>query len=144
VVSCRGPTRLPHTPPRGDHSVPLRALHPDTSTNAIGLKAMHELHAAVRDAEGICPVVIDSDLLARPEATMAAYCAAVGLPFIPRALTWERGERSEWRRTARWHADVSASSGSKRRERVYTHTVENSGTDVSLKLVSPKLVCREG
>jgi hypothetical protein len=27
-------------------------------------------------------------------ATMAAYCAAVGLPFIPRALTWEPGERA--------------------------------------------------
>ena len=42
---------------------------------------------------------------------MAAYCAAVELPFIPEALTWEPGERSEWRRSARWHVDVSASSG---------------------------------
>jgi hypothetical protein len=34
-------------------------------------------------------VVIDSDdLVARPEATMAAYCAAVGLSFIPRALAF--------------------------------------------------------
>ena len=57
---------------------------------------------------------------------MAAYCAAVGLPFNPRALTWEPGARSEWRRSARWHVDVSASSGFERRERVYPHTVENS------------------
>jgi hypothetical protein len=29
-------------------------------------------------------------------------------------------------RSARWHVDVSASSGFERRERVYPHTVENS------------------
>ncbi len=57
---------------------------------------------------------------------MAAYCAAVELPFIPRALTWEPGERPEWRRSARWHADVSASSGFEQREPRYTHTVETS------------------
>jgi hypothetical protein len=50
----------------------------------------------------------------------------LGCPFNPRALTWEPGERSEWRRSARWHVDVSVSSGFERRERVYLHTVENS------------------
>jgi hypothetical protein len=85
------------------------------------------LQSAVRDAGADASVVIDSDdLVARPEATMAAYCAAVGLPFFPQALTWDHGERSEWRRSARWHADTSASSGFHRRERVYPHTVENS------------------
>jgi hypothetical protein len=104
------------------------ALFPDMSINAIGLEKLCELQAAVRYAGGNPSVVIDSDdLVARPEATMAAYCAAVGLPFNPRALTWRRGERSEWRRSARWHTDTSASSGFERRERLYPHTVENSG-----------------
>jgi hypothetical protein len=95
------------------------ALHPGMSINAIGLERLSELQAAVRDAGGNASVVIDSDdLVTRPEATMAAYCAAVGLLFIPRALTWEPGERSEWRRSARWHVDVSASSGFARRESV--------------------------
>jgi hypothetical protein len=103
------------------------ALYPEMSINAIGLQALHELHAAVRDTGGHRPVVIDSDdLVARPEATMAAYCAAVELPFIPEALTWEPGERFEWRRFARWHVDVSASSGFASRERGYAHTVETS------------------
>ena len=61
------------------------ALWPDMRIEEVGLEALHELHAAVRDAGGHPPVVIDSDdLVARPEATMAAYCAAVELPFIPR------------------------------------------------------------
>jgi Sulfotransferase domain len=103
------------------------ALRPDMRIDEIGLEALHELHTAVRDAGGYRPVVIDSDdLVARPEATMAAYCAAVGLPFVPQALTWEPGERPEWRRSARWHAEVSASSGFEQRERVHTHTVESS------------------
>ncbi len=103
------------------------ALYPDMSINAIGLQTAYELYVAVCDAGGNPPVVIDSDdLVARPEATMAAYCAAVGLPFLPRALEWEPGERPEWRRFARWHVDVGASSGFQRHEHVYDHTVDNS------------------
>jgi hypothetical protein len=103
------------------------ALHPGMNIGSIGLDRLCELQAAIRDAGGNPSVVIDSDdLVARPEATMAAYCAAVGLPFNLRALTWQSGERSEWRRSARWHMDVSSSSGFERRERVYPHTVENS------------------
>jgi hypothetical protein len=103
------------------------ALWPDMRIEEVGLEALHELHAAVRDAGGHPSVVIDSDdLVARPEATMAAYCKAVELPFIPEALTWEPGERPEWRRSARWHTEVSASSGFAPRERRYTHTVDSS------------------
>jgi Sulfotransferase domain len=103
------------------------ALFPDMGINAIGLEAMCELQAAVGAAGGNPSIVIDSaDLVARPAATMAAYCAAVGLPFIPRALAWAPGERAEWLRSARWHADVSASSGFGRHERAYPHTAENS------------------
>lgn len=103
------------------------ALYPEMRSNSIGLEMLCTVQAAVRDAGGDASVVIDSDdLVARSEATMAAYCAAVGLPFNPRALTWEPGERPEWRRSARWHVDVSNSSGFQRRERVYSHTVENS------------------
>jgi Sulfotransferase domain len=85
------------------------------------------VQTAVRGAGGDASVVIDSDdLVTRPAATMAAYCAAIGLPFLPRALTWEPGARPEWRGSARWHTEVSVSSGFQRRKRVYRHTVENT------------------
>jgi hypothetical protein len=103
------------------------AVEPNMSIDSIGLETLQILHTAVRDAGGHGPVVIDSDdLVARPEATMSAYCAAVGLPFIPEALTWNPGDRAEWRRSARWHVDVAASSGFATPERSYVHTVETS------------------
>ena len=103
------------------------AIEQNMRIDSIGLEFLHTLFTAVVEAGGHQPVVVDSDdLVDRPEATMAAYCAAVGLPFIPEALSWEPGERHEWRRSARWHADAAASSGFERRERRYEHTVVTS------------------
>ena len=101
--------------------------YPDMDIDSIGLDGLLELHTAVARAGGRPPVVIDAaDLSARPAATMAAYCAAVGLPFLPQALTWEPGERPEWRRSARWHAEVAASSGFHADRRRHARTVETS------------------
>jgi hypothetical protein len=103
------------------------AVEPNLRTEQIGLEALCELHSAVQRAAGHPPVVIDSDdLVERPEATMVAYCSSVGLPFMAEALTWEPADRSEWRRSGRWHADVAASSGFERREQKYTRTVDSS------------------
>ncbi len=56
------------------------ALFPPMTINAIGMKRLCEMQAAITSAGGTPPVIIDSDdLVTRPAATMAAYCAAVGL-----------------------------------------------------------------
>ena len=103
------------------------AVEPDLQLEHIGLEALFELYSAVHVAGGRPPVVIDSDdLVEQPEATMRAYCEAVDLPFMPEALTWNPADRFEWRRTARWHADVAASSGFERRDQAYAYTVDNS------------------
>ena len=62
------------------------------------------------------PVVIASDdLLNRPEDTIRAYCAALGIPFLAEALSWEACERPEvgWygEGTGPWHDDLRASTG---------------------------------
>jgi hypothetical protein len=60
-----------------------------------------ELYQAVLAASGRPPVVIDSaDLVANPAGIMAAYCAAAGIPFSERALSWHPGPRDEWSRSA--------------------------------------------
>ena len=61
------------------------------------------------------PVVIPSDdLLDLPEDTTRAYCAAVGIPFLAEALSWEAGERPEvgWygEGAEPWHDDLRATT----------------------------------
>lgn len=91
------------------------ALNPDLGRDEIGFARLYEIFAAVREATGSTPVVIDSDdLLDRPADTVRAYCSAVGIPFLPEALSWEPGMRSEWRETARWHQSTSRSAGFER------------------------------
>ena len=88
------------------------ALEHDMRIFDTGLRLLQELFVAVQNAGGHPPVVIDSqDLVVNPAATMAAYCAAVELPFIAHALNWQPDHRSEWARSSRWHEDAAASSG---------------------------------
>lgn len=56
-------------------------------------------------------VVDASTLVARPEATLRAYCAAVGLPFDQRMLSWEPGPISSFDTWAGWHDEVLRSTG---------------------------------
>jgi len=88
------------------------ALEHDMRIFDTGLRLLRDLFVAVQNAGGHRPVVIDSqDLVANPAATMAAYCAAVELPFIAHALNWQPDHRSEWARSSRWHEDAATSSG---------------------------------
>lgn len=87
-------------------------LNPELHRDEIGFAWLHEIFAAVRAATGTTPVVIDSDdLLDRPADTVRAYCSAVGIPFLPDALSWQPGMRSEWQATGRWHESTSKTSG---------------------------------
>ncbi|WP_157522162.1 sulfotransferase family protein [Herbidospora cretacea] len=87
-------------------------LNPDLGRDEIGFARLYEIFDAVRSATGVTPVVVDSDdLLDRPAETVRAYCAAVGIPFVPEALNWRPGMRSEWQTTSRWHESTSRTTG---------------------------------
>jgi hypothetical protein len=93
----------------------------------IGLEYAYELYQAILEAGGAQPVVVDSDDLTHdPAATMAAYCAATGIPFRRSALHWSPGERDEWRPSARWHTRVSQSSGFMQSTASYEITTANN------------------
>ncbi|MGE5828793.1 MAG: hypothetical protein ACM30G_10600 [Micromonosporaceae bacterium] len=88
------------------------ALHPGLGRDEIGFAWLYEIFAAVRAATGAVPIVVDSaDLVARPSETVKRYCAAVGIPFRPAALSWSPGMASAWRRSERWHQGTSETSG---------------------------------
>lgn len=88
------------------------AINQSLGRDEIGFARLHEIFTAVENATGTTPVVFDSDdLLGRPADTVRAYCEAVGIPFVPEALSWEPGMRPEWQRTSRWHRSISESTG---------------------------------
>ncbi|MGY0235377.1 sulfotransferase-like domain-containing protein [Longispora urticae] len=102
------------------------ALLPDVTCAKIGYEHQHQLFELAWQVTGERPVVIDAArLLADPPGVVAAYCAAVGLPFLPEALNWAPAERPEWERTARWHVDAARSSGFAASEKTYATTVDN-------------------
>jgi hypothetical protein len=93
----------------------------------IGLEHAYDLYQAILAAGGARPVVVDSDdLIADPAATVAAYCAAVGISFSGPALRWAPGARDEWRQSARWHARVSESTGFTQSPASYAITTANN------------------
>jgi sulfotransferase family protein len=100
------------------------ALNPEVRLSQIGAEHLHEIYHRVTEVSGADPVVLDAgDLIDAPESMVRAYCERLAIPYRPDALSWSAGERSEWRPTARWHAEVSASTG-------FTTGVDAYGIDV--------------
>jgi hypothetical protein len=90
------------------------------------IAALHEMFDLVVERYGEIPPVVDSDdLMADPAGVTEAYCDAVGIPFIPEALEWDRGEREEvtWYGGS-WHAQLQQSTGLTAQERDYSEIDE--------------------
>lgn len=88
------------------------AMNPDAGLGKMGFESLHEIFTSVSSLTERPPVVVDAvDLMRRPAEVVAAYCARVGIPFLPDALTWRPADRPEWELSSRWHADVAASAG---------------------------------
>lgn len=79
----------------------------------IGFVQQGELFDMVADMLGKAPPVIDArDVLEDPRATLSALCAAVGIPFSDKMLSWPAGSRESdgvW--GAHWYEAVNASTG---------------------------------
>src|SRR6185436_4850979 len=59
-----------------------------------GLDRQAEFFAREADRLGRAPPVVDAgDVLADPEATLGALCAALGIAFDPAMLRWPAGRR---------------------------------------------------
>ena len=89
---------------------------PDCSWDEVGFESLHRLFDRVADRLGEAPTVMASDdLLDQPEATVRAFCEAVGIDHVPESLSWEAGDRPEvgWygEGTGPWHDNLRASTG---------------------------------
>ena len=78
-----------------------------------GLERQAVFFAREADRLGKAPQVVDAnDVLADPEGTLSALCAALGIPWDPAMLSWPGGRRATdgpW--APHWYAAVEASTG---------------------------------
>ncbi len=83
----------------------------------IGFDDQRRLFDRLCGRDSVAPPVIDSDdLLADPHGIVAAWCAALGIPFIPEALSWEPGARDEvlwYDKKEIWHDTLKKPDGLK-------------------------------
>ena len=97
----------------------IQGLHhhwPDCTFEEVGFESLHALFERIAEKYDAPPPVIHStDLLSNPQATTEAYCKAVGIEFIGKALSWDSGERNEvsWygEGTGPWHDSLRDSTG---------------------------------
>lgn len=95
---------------------------PDFVLKETAVVEQRQLFDRLCDQDGTPPPVIDSDdLLENPHGIVEAYCNAVGIPFMPQALSWEPGAREEvsWYDGGSWHANLRESNGLKPQPRSY-------------------------
>ena len=90
-----------------------RAKRDQATPSDLGFPQQREIFDRVCDRLGKAPPVIDAaDILANPEATLRALCAALGLSFQAQMLSWPPGRRATdgvW--AAHWYERVEASTG---------------------------------
>ena len=69
--------------------------------------------------DGVPPVIDSDDLMERPSEMVELWCQAVGITFIPEALSWEPGPRNEvsWWDGGSFHQNLRDSDGLKPQQR---------------------------
>ncbi len=110
-------------------SISMAKHWPDFLLKEIAFAEQRELFDRLVDKQGVAPPVIDSDdLLENPHGIVEAYCEAIGIPFVPQALSWEPGERDEvsWYDGGSWHSNLRDSDGLKPQPRRYIDITEAS------------------
>ena len=95
---------------------------PDFHPKEVGFAEQRALFDRLCEKTGRAPPVLDSDdLLEAPDAMVEVWCRAVGIPYLPEALTWEPGARDEvsWWDGGSFHENLRNSDGLKPQTRRY-------------------------
>ncbi len=86
-------------------------LDPDLTIEEVGLESQYEQFRLTVNLTGKTPIVVDADdLVNDTEATMRAYCRALGIEFLEHSLRWSEELPKEWRHVAGWHGDLKGSA----------------------------------
>lgn len=87
-------------------------MWPDLTEEEAGYERLAEAFAVADELMDGTPPVLEADrLCAEPAGTVATWCDAVGLEFVPEALTWEPGMVEHWELWRDWYGGVADSTG---------------------------------
>lgn len=96
---------------------------PDFDELEVGFPEQRALFDLLTALNGAPPPIIDSDdLLEDPHTMAAAFCDAVGIPFLEEALSWEAGgdpSEHSWWDGGSFHANLARSTGLRPQGRKY-------------------------
>ncbi|MEM1163149.1 MAG: sulfotransferase family protein [Pseudomonadota bacterium] len=96
---------------------------PDFHEAEVGFPEQRALFDLLWALQGQAPPVIDSDdLLENPEVMTRAFCTAVGIPYLPEALSWDAGgdpSAHSWWDGGSFHANLAQSTGLAPQKRKY-------------------------
>lgn len=86
-------------------------LDPAAPAENMGYTRLAELGHRIAAATGTYPHVVEATALVRdPHGTVAAFCRAMGIAYLPDALDFRREPPADWGRTGRWHAAAARSA----------------------------------
>ncbi len=106
----------------------MHAKWPDFHEGEVGFPEQRALFDLLWALSGTPPPVIDSDdLLESPHDITAAFCDAMGIPFIEEALSWEPGgtpSEHSWWDGGSFHGNLSSSAGLTPQPRKYVELAD--------------------
>lgn len=111
----------------------LRHRWADLEEGEAGHEGQRRLFDELTAATGTPPPVIDADdLLDDPAAIVDAWCAAVGIPPDPSALSWEASSTTSefsFYDGGSWHENLASSTGLRRQRQEYS--VDHTHPDIA-------------
>ena len=114
-----------------DPAKTISSMHdkwPNFHEAEVGFPEQRALFALLWALNGAPPPVLDSDdLLEDPAAMVAAFCAAVDIPFIPQVLRWEPGgdpSEHSWWDGGSFHHNLAKSTGLTPQPRKYVEIAD--------------------
>ena len=77
-----------------------------------GVKDLYDIYQYANEHGQQVPVILNEDLLRRPEGTLSSLCEQLGVPFTKKMLRWEKGgieEEGVW--SSVWYHSSHATTG---------------------------------
>lgn len=120
----------------------------------VGYQACYEIFQKIKSVAANRPyIILSEDLYTNPEETIKAFCAQIGIEYMPEALSWDNlgsgfNGQKEWHEikhketTQHWHGDAIKSTGF---GKPHQYKVDKKGNPTFEEICNPlrKKICED-